>query len=100
MSYQFSTVHFEDVKNFKCTNEEEQVLLDTLERVVKKMATTLSRRSFYELEDFALSYAPECRVFSLELTRLNYSVSLAQYTRMFRHEDRFIYVLVTLEKSN
>ena len=99
MSYQFSTVHFEDIQNHKCTKEEEQVLLDTLERTVKRMATTLSRRSFYELEDFAMASLSGCEKFNLEVTRLNYSNEQSQYTGMFRHEDRFIYVLVTLEKE-
>ena len=99
MSYRFSTVHFDDIQNFKCTKEEEKVLLDTLERTVKRMATTLSRRSFYEMEDFANASLSGCKIFSLEITRLNYSNEQSQYTGMFRHDDRFLYALVTLVKE-
>ena len=92
-------VLFEDVENHKCTKDEEKVLLNIFERVVKRMSSSLAKMSYYELEDFSIAKLKGCGVFTLEVTKIESFEGLVQYEGMFRHEDRFISVLVTVDKS-
>ena len=49
MSKLFSKVVIEDVKNAGCTDREVEILLDIYGRTVKRIATTLARKAYYEL---------------------------------------------------
>ena len=53
MSKLFYKAMIEDIQNEKCTDAELEALLDAFEYTVKKMATTLARKAWYELKDYA-----------------------------------------------
>ena len=53
MSKLFYKVMIKDVQNEKFTDAELEALLNTFEYTVKKMATTLVRKAWHALEDYA-----------------------------------------------
>ncbi len=53
MSKLFYKAMIEDVQNEHCTGTEREVLLDVFEYTIQKMATTLARKAWYDLQDYA-----------------------------------------------
>lgn len=95
MSKLFSKVVIEDVKNAGCTNKEVEILLDIYGRTVKKMATTLALKAYYELIDFKNSDEVNC--FSLEIEKEN-AIS-DRYIGVFKDGLRTLKVMVVLEQD-
>jgi len=52
MSKLFYKAMIEDIQNEKCTDAEIVSLLDIFEYTMKKTATTLARKAWFELKDF------------------------------------------------
>ena len=94
MSKLFSKVVIEDVKNAGCTDKEVELLLDIYSRTVKRMATTLARKAYYELIDFKNS--DEVNGFSLEIERDTY---VDRYIGVFKDELRTLEVVAVLERD-
>ena len=95
MSKLFSKVVIEDVKNAGCTDREVELLLDIYSRTVKRMATTLARKAYYELIDFKNSN--EVNGFSLEVEKEN-AIS-DRYIGVFKDGLRTLKVMAVLEQD-
>ena len=95
MSKLFSKVVIEDVKNAGCTDREVEILLDIYGRTVKRMATTLARKAYYELIDFKNS--DEVNGFSLEVEKEN-AIS-DRYIGVFKDGLRTLEVMAVLEQN-
>lgn len=59
----------EDMQNDKCTDREIEALVDVFTRIIRKAATTLARKSWFELKDFATSKEMGINHFTLMLER-------------------------------
>lgn len=68
MSKLFYKVVIFEVRNISCSQEEVELLLDVFKSSVKKMATTLARKAYYEMIDFRFSGA-KVAAFSLKIER-------------------------------
>ena len=95
MSKLFSKVVIKDVKNAGCTDREVELLLDIYSRTVKRMATTLARKAYYELIDFKNS--DEVNGFSLKLEKEN-AIS-DRYIGIFKDGLRTLEVMAVLEQN-
>ena len=95
MSKLFSKVVIEDVTNAGCTDREVELLLDIYSRTVKRMATTLARKAYYELIDFKNS--DEVNGFSLKLEKEN-AIS-DRYIGVFKDGLRTLEVMAVLEQN-
>lgn len=95
MSKLFSKVVIEDVRNAGCTDREVELLLDIYSRTVKRMATTLARKAYYELIDFKNSN--EVNGFSLEVEKEN-AIS-DRYIGIFKDGLRTLEVMAVLEQN-
>lgn len=95
MSKLFSKVVIEDVRNAGCTDREVELLLDIYSRTVKRMATTLARKAYYELIDFKNS--DEVNGFSLEVEKEN-AIS-DRYIGVFKDGLRTLEVMAVLEQN-
>ena len=62
----YKVVIFE-VRNISCSQEEVELLLDIFKSSVKKMATTLARKAYYEMIDFR--FTDKVAAFSLKIER-------------------------------
>jgi len=87
MSKLFFKVVIEDIKNTGCTDREVELLLDIYSRTVKRMATTLARKAYYELADFR--FVSEVKDFSLEIEKEN-AIS-DRYIGVFKKKPRTKY---------
>jgi len=95
MSKLFSKVVIEDVRNAGCTDKEVEILLDIYSSTVKRMATTLARKAYYELIDFKNSN--EVNGFSLEVEKEN-AIS-NRYIGIFKDGLRTLEVMAVLEQN-
>jgi hypothetical protein len=95
MSKLFSKVVIEDIKNAGCTDKKVELLLDIYSRTVKRMATTLARKAYYELIDFKNS--DEVNGFSLKLEKEN-AIS-DRYIGVFKDGLRTLKVMAVLEQE-
>ncbi|EJF85549.1 hypothetical protein [Bartonella rattimassiliensis] len=69
MSKLFYKAVIEDVQNKKYTDAELEALLDAFEYTVKKIATTLARKAWYALEDYATAKQYDIDRFTLMIER-------------------------------
>ena len=95
MSKLFSKVVIEDVKNAGCTDREVELLLDIYGRTIKKLATTLARKAYYELADFR--FVSEVKDFSLEIEKEN-AIS-DRYIGVFKDRNKTLEVVAVLERD-
>ena len=95
MSKLFSKVVIEDVKNAGCTDKEVELLLDIYSRTVKRIATTLARKAYYELADFR--FVSEVKDFSLEIEKEN-AIS-DRYIGVFKDRYKTLEVIAVLERD-
>lgn len=94
----FYKAMIEDIQNDKCTDAELEALLDAFEYTVKKMATTLARRSWYALEDYATSKQRGINRFTLTLERKNIT-GQEQWHGTFEYGSKKLKVIATLERD-
>ncbi len=95
MSKLFSKVVIEDIKNTGCTDREVEWLLDIYGRTIKKLATTLARKAYYELADFR--FVSEVKDFSLEIEKEN-AIS-DRYIGVFKDRNKTLEVIAVLERD-
>jgi len=95
MSKLFFKVVIEDIKNTGCTDREVELLLDIYGRTIKKMATTLARKAYYELADFR--FVSEVKDFSLEIEKEN-AIS-DRYIGVFKDRYKTLEVVAVLERD-
>ena len=95
MSKLFSKVVIEDIKNTGCTDREVELLLDIYGRTIKKLATTLARKAYYELADFR--FVSEVKDFSLEIEKEN-AIS-DRYIGVFKDRYKTLEVVAVLERD-
>ena len=87
----------EDIHNENCTHAEQEALLDTFEYTMKKMATTLARKSWYALEDYADSKQLNIEHFTLTL-EYKKILDHEQWHGIFEHGNKILTVIGTLEE--
>jgi len=97
MSKLFYKAIIEDIQNDKCTDAELEALLDVFEYTVKKMATTLARKSWYALEDYATSKQRGIDRFNLTLERKDV-LGQEQWHGAFEYGSKKLKIIGTLEK--
>jgi len=95
MSKLFFKVVIEDIKNTGCTDREVELLLDIYGRTIKKLATTLARKAYYELADFR--FVSEVKDFSLEIEKEN-AIS-DRYIGVFKDRYKTLEVVAVLERD-
>jgi len=95
MSKLFFKVVIEDIKNTGCTDREVELLLDIYSRTVKRIATTLARKAYYELADFR--FVSEVKDFSLEIEKEN-AIS-DRYIGVFKDRNKTLEVVAVLERD-
>jgi len=95
MSKLFFKVIIEDIKNTGCTDREVEILLDIYSRTVKRIATTLARKAYYELADFR--FVSEVKDFSLEIEKEN-AIS-DRYIGVFKERYKTLEVVAVLERD-
>lgn len=95
MSKLFFKVVIEDIKNTGCTDREVELLLDIYGRTIKKLATTLARKAYYELADFR--FISEVKDFSLEIEKEN-AIS-DRYIGVFKDRNKTLEVVAVLERD-
>lgn len=95
MSKLFFKVVIEDIKNTGCADREVELLLDIYGRTIKKLATTLARKAYYELADFR--FVSEVKDFSLEIEKEN-AIS-DRYIGVFKDRNKTLEVVAVLERD-
>lgn len=69
MSKLFYKAMIEDIQNEKCTDAKIEALLAAFDYSVKRTVTTLARKAWFALEDYATSKEREINRFPLMLER-------------------------------
>lgn len=87
-----------DIQNNKCTDQELENLLDIFEYTIRYMATTLARKSWYELKDYATAKQRGIDRFTLVLEK-RIICDQEQYWGIFEHGNRKLKVIGTLSKD-
>lgn len=98
MSKLFYKAMIEDIQNDKCTDAEIEALLDIFASTVKRTATTLARKAYFELEDFGTTKKRGINRFTLELERRNVS-GQEQWWGTFEYGSKKLKVIATLENG-
>lgn len=97
MSKLFYKVIIEDIQNENCTEAEIEALLNAYENTVKLMATTLARRSWYVLGDFATAKKYGIERFNLMIEKEDIN-GCNQWHGFFECENKKLSVISTFEK--
>lgn len=104
MSKLYYKAMIEDVQNDpkggasqKCTDAELEALLNAFEYTVKKMATTLARKAWYALEDYATSKQYGIDRFTLMIERKEV-LGQEQWHGVFEYGSKNLKIIGTLEK--
>jgi len=93
--YKVVIQEIKDIGNTGCTDGEINILLDIYCGVVKKLATTLARKAYYELADFR--FVSEVKDFSLEIEKEN-AIS-DRYIGVFKDRNKTLEVIAVLERD-
>jgi len=86
----------EDIQNDKCTDAELEGLIISFEHIVKEMANTLARKSWYELRDYPMAKQNGIDRFNLTLERRKVS-GHEQWRGTFEYGHKNLKVIATLE---
>ncbi|MBL0320059.1 MAG: hypothetical protein IPP74_12350 [Alphaproteobacteria bacterium] len=98
MSKLFYKAMIEDVQNNKCSEVEVENLLNFYEYAVKRMATTVARKSWFELRDFWNTKKNRINHFSLMIERVDI-LGQDQWWGTFEYNNKSLKVKATLEKN-
>ncbi len=93
----FYKAMIEDIQNEKCTDAELEALVGAFEHTVKRMATTLARKAWYALEDYATSKQNGIDRFTLMIERKNV-LGQEQWHGTFEYGSKNLKIIGTLEK--
>lgn len=97
MNKLFYKAMIEDIQNEKCTGVEMEALLNTFEYTVKKMATTLARKDWYALEDYATAKQYGIDLFTIMIEPKDV-LGQEQWHGVFEYGNKNLKVIGTLEK--
>lgn len=98
MSKLFYKAFIEDIQNDKCTDQEIEKLLDVYASTVKRMATTLARKSWFELSDFHGARERGIAGFNLMIERKKVS-GIEHFVGTFEKGNKNLKVMAVLEKD-
>lgn len=87
----------EDVVNDRCSDAELEALYSAFEYTVKRFATTLARKAWFELSDFATSKQRGIENFSLMIERKT-TDGQDMYFGTFKDCHKNLRILASLEK--
>ncbi len=97
MSKLFYKVVTLSVEKENLNSESETVLLNLFEYIIKRQATTLARKSFYEMRDFDTAVNAGLSDFSLCITR---NPGKQEYwLGSFEFEDKKLEIMAMLERD-
>lgn len=88
----------EDVQNEKCTDRELEALLDIFEYTIKRTATTLARKAWFDLNDFTTAKEHGINGFTLMLEKYT-QAGAEQWKGTFEKSGKKLKVLGTLERD-
>lgn len=94
----FYKAMIEDIQNDKCTDAELEALVGAFEYTVKRMATTLARKAWYELKDYATAKQHGIDRFTLTLERTDV-LGQEQWHGKFEYGSKKLKVIATLERD-
>lgn len=97
MSKLLHKVIIEDIENENCTNTEQSALLRAFDYTLKTMATTLARKAWYELKDYATAKHNGIDAFTLMIERKNI-LGQEQWHGVFEYGSKTLTVIGTLER--
>lgn len=86
----------DDVQNEKCSDEELEALLQIFEHAVKRTATTLACKAWFDLKDFATAKSHGVDGFMLVLDRYPHA-NANQWKGTFEKTGKTVKVFCTLE---
>jgi hypothetical protein len=89
---------FEDIRHERCSEHEIKTLIGYFESLLKTTATTLARRSDYEMRDFSLTKERGVSEFSLTIEK-RFICDIAMWHGTFRHGEKNLEIIATLEAS-
>ena len=95
MSKLFYKATIEDIQNDQCTEAEMENLLDIFESTVKRMATTLARKAWFELADYATAKQRGIDRFTLMVERREVS-GQEQWYGTFENGSKKLKIIGTL----
>ncbi len=98
MSKLFYKAMIEDIQHEKCSDAEVESLLNVFSSTVKRTATTLARKAWFELADFANTKKAGIDRFTLILERRNIS-GQEQWWGVFEEGRKKLKIIATLEKN-
>lgn len=97
MSKLFYKALIEDCVNDKCSTAEQNQLVAAFGYAVKRMATTLARKAWFDLSDFAGAKKDGIDGFSLMIEKTIHN-GTEQWVGIFRNGDKNLKIIATLEK--
>lgn len=98
MSKLFYKGMVEDIQSEKCTDAEIEALLAAFDYTVKRTATTLARKAWFALEDYATSKERGIDRFMLVLYKETVN-GQEQWHGTFEYGGKKLKVIATLEKN-
>ncbi len=98
MSKLFYKAFIEDIQNDKCTDQEIEKLLDVYASTVKRMATTLARKAWFELSDFHKAKERGISSFNLMIERKEMA-GIEHFVGTFDNGSKNLKVMAVLEKD-
>lgn len=99
MSKLFYKAIIEDIQNNKCTDQEIEKLLDVYASTIKRVATTLARKAWFELSDFHGARESGISGFSLMIERKKLS-GTEHFVGAFENGSKSLKVMAVLEKTS
>lgn len=99
MSKLFYKAIIEDIQNDKCTEQEIEKLLDVYASTVKRVATTLAHKAWFELSDFHGARESGISGFSLMIERKKLA-DTEYFVGTFENGSKSLKVMAVLEKTS
>ena len=88
----------EDCVNDKCSTAEQEQLIEVYGNTVKKLATTLARKAWYELKDFSGSKEDGIDGFTLVIEKQEFDDGGEHWVGTFRNGYKNLKIIARLEK--
>lgn len=98
MSKLFYRAFIEDIENQKCTDLELEQLIDIFQYSVKHMATTLARKSWFELKDYYDAKKRGIANFTLEIEKKTIK-GVDNFIGEFKSNNKNLKIIATLHKN-
>jgi hypothetical protein len=98
MSKLFYKAMIEDIQRDQCSHKEVEHLLDVFTYAVKRTATTMARKAWFQLGDFANTKNQGIDRFTLTVDRIDVR-GQEQWWGIFEYGSKKLKVIATLEKN-